>query len=180
MNLADYKSKYAGLSSADVTRLVASDSEFRAATEALYVAYFRSPLNKSCGDCWKDAYVLLMRRTRNIEMEMERLFELKAGALLRDVRNLNDSSKLCTRLNMTDELALYHLGTNPNYIGLFAKYPDNWQKLANDYVAKLDGKKAKAEAAAPEVKEAVTEDAKDAETKAATEKKASRKKAASK
>lgn len=139
MTLQEYKQKYAGLSSADVTRLVASDAEFRNATEANYTAYFRSELNTKCGDCWKDAYVLLMRRTPDTNMETERQFELKAGALLRDVRTFAND-KLATRLNLTDELALYHLGTNPGCIGSFSKYPDNWQELAAAYIAKIDGK----------------------------------------
>lgn len=148
MTLEEYKQKYGGLSESDVNHKVHSDSEFRDATESLYTAYFRMQLNKSCGDCWKDAYILLLRRKSSKIMEQEKRYELVAGALLRDVRNMNDSSRLVTRLNLTDELAMYHLGTNPDYIKFFGKYPENWREESAAYVAKLDGKQPEGEAAA--------------------------------
>lgn len=158
MTLEQYKSKYRGLSESEVNRLIRSDSDFRNATEALYVAYFRTPLNKKCGDCWKDAYILLLRRESSTIMEQTRKYELVAGALLRDVRNMNDDSRLVTRRNLTDELAMYHLGTNPNCIRFFSKYPENWREESAAYVAKLDGKadekSGDADAAAKAVKSA--------------------------
>ena len=57
------------------------------------------------------------------------LFELREGVILYDVVN-HDTSKNVTRQNLTDELALYHLRTNPDYIKHFTKYPDNWYELA--------------------------------------------------
>lgn len=156
MSLEDYKSRYGGRSESEVNSLVHSDSEFRDATEALYQAYFRMQLNKKCGDCWKDAYILLQTRKVSKDMEHERLFDLKAGALLRDVRNMNDSSRLVTRLNLTDDLALYHLGTNPDYIKFFSKYPENWRELATRHIAKLDAPAADA-AEDPEAKKAAAE-----------------------
>ena len=155
MTLDEYKARYSGLSEREVSGLVHSSSEFRAATEALYESYFRQQINTSCGDCWKDAYILLLTKKTNKDMETEMKFALKAGALLRDVRNMNDSSRLATRLNLTDDLALYHLGTNPDYLKFFSKYPANWRELAKKYISKLDApedveeKKAAPTAAAP-------------------------------
>ena len=57
------------------------------------------------------------------------LFELKEGVILYDVVN-HDTSKNAVRQNLTDELALYHLRTNPDYIKHFTKYPENWYELA--------------------------------------------------
>ena len=31
--------------------------------------------------------------------------------------------------NITDELAVYHLRTNPKCIKYFSRYPENWQEL---------------------------------------------------
>ena len=61
---------------------------------------------------------------------------------------MNDNTRLVTRLNLTDELAKYHLGTNPDYIKFFSKYPENWREESAAYVAKLDGKQPESEAAA--------------------------------
>jgi len=137
MTLLEYREKYQGLSQADVQSkaLYQPDEEFKQATEALYVTYFRQSINKSCGDCWKDAYVLLMLTKKDNTMENQRLFDLKAGAILYDVVN-NDNSLMCTTLNITDELALYHLSKNPAYISKFSQFPDNWSDLVNDYIAK--------------------------------------------
>lgn len=49
--------------------------------------------------------------------------------MLVDVIN-GDNAKMATHHNLTDELALYHLRTNPKSIRLFSKYPENWQELA--------------------------------------------------
>lgn len=79
-------------------------------------------------NCWADAFILLMRIKPETYNAMEnRLFDLKAGALL----TCSDSTKSCSRHNITDELALFHLRINPKCIRLFSRYPDNWEELAN-------------------------------------------------
>ncbi len=78
-----------------------------------------------------DAFVLLMRfDTSKLNAMKNRQFELKAGALLVDVKN-GRNDLMATHHNLTDELALYHLRTNPKSIKHFAKYPKNWEELAN-------------------------------------------------
>lgn len=49
----------------------------------------------------------------------ELLYELKAGAILYD----NDSTKVCTKHNLSNELAEYHINKNPEIIVKFSKYP---------------------------------------------------------
>ena len=118
------------MSHGDVRELIRSNDDFKATLESLYKAVYKTSLNTQCPDCWADAYIILMSQDINkLNAMAERKFELRAGALLIDVVN-GDPSKTCSRANITDELALYHLRTNPDYITLFYQYPDNWQELA--------------------------------------------------
>ena len=151
MSIEEYKSRYKGMSQSDVRKLARADSDFRDATERIYTASFHTALNKNCGDCWCDAYALIMLTANDKLMERSnRHYELRAGALLRDVRK-DDNTKLCSHHNLTDELALYHLGTNPNCIKYFRKYPDDWKEQAEKYIRELDGvAEPKAEQKEPE------------------------------
>lgn len=118
------------MSSTQVRELIRDDADFRRETERLYVGIFRQSLNKSCSNCWFDAFILLMRTDLNkLNAMKEKRFDLRAGAVLYDVVN-HDPAKTVTHHNITDELALYHLRTNPDYIKFFNLYPDNWQELA--------------------------------------------------
>lgn len=124
-----------------VRHLADTSSEFRVATETLYRQATGNALNKNCTECWVDAYAVLATMDESkFEAISTRQFDLKAGALLIDVVK-GDNSKMCTRVNLTDELALYHLKTNPNCIKMFSKYPDNWQELANGTTTKTKKKR---------------------------------------
>lgn len=139
MTTEEYKSRYKGLSQSEVRKLARTDADFRDTTERIYVNSFHAALNKSCGDCFCDAYALIMLTSNDKLMEHStRHFELRAGVLLRDVRK-DDNSKLCTHHNLTDELALYHLGTNPGNIKFFSKYPADWEEQSQAYIRNLLG-----------------------------------------
>ena len=85
VTIAEYKKKYGKLSKDEVRERAKSDSDFRAETEALYKLGFKEELNKSCSECWFDAYVLLMKSDEeDFIRKEESLFELRAGALLLD------------------------------------------------------------------------------------------------
>lgn len=60
-------------------------------------------------------------------------FWLLAGALLQDVVNW-DNDLLCSNANISDDLALYHLKTNPNCRDLFQELPENVDELIEAYV----------------------------------------------
>lgn len=129
MTLAEYRGKYRAMAMSDVRKLAEKDSAFREETERLHKQITHTPLNKGCGECWVDAYAVLMRiDDGEFKKISERKFDLKAGALLIDPVT-GDNSKLCTRKNLTDELAIYHLRANPKCIKKFSKYPENWQEL---------------------------------------------------
>lgn len=128
--LEEFRARYCGLSLSDVRRLVKSDAAFRQQVETLYVCIFHRPLNKRCSDCWLDAFLLLRRTPTDYLMAIkQRQFELRYGALLIDVVD-HDDRKMVSAHNLTDELALYHLRTNPRCIDKFTRYPDNWKTLA--------------------------------------------------
>lgn len=128
--LEQFRERYLGLTSVEVRDLIRDDSVFRREIETLYVAIFHASLNKTCSDCWLDAYIILCRTQTEKLMELKsRKFELRPGALLIDVVG-HDNAKMASGHNLTDELALYHLGTNPGCIRKFSKFPENWQQLA--------------------------------------------------
>lgn len=56
--------------------------------------------------------------------KIECQFELKRGKLLRDVVN-QDVSKNMTQFNISNELALYHLKTNPGCCNFFSQLPED-------------------------------------------------------
>lgn len=155
MTLDEYKRKYAGLAPASVRAMAKTDTAFRRDTEDLYKAVFRKGLNRSCSNCWEDAYIILSTTKTDRLMELkQRKFELRNGALLRDI---NDAGKLCSAHNLTDELAVHHLANNPENIRYFAKYPENWKELVKKYrknaskaVSKENGDAAEEEAATEE------------------------------
>ena len=60
-------------------------------------------------------------------------FWLLAGALLQDCIN-QDIDLCCSNANITDDLALYHLKTNPNCRDQFQELPENVDELIEAYV----------------------------------------------
>jgi hypothetical protein len=93
-------------------------------------------LNRSvagCQNCYMDAYLELINLSIDKVMSKDKIeFRLRNGALLRDV--VNQSIDLnCTNLNITEELALYHLKTNPGCRKMFDKLPDNIEQLLEDF-----------------------------------------------
>lgn len=122
-----FRTKYAKLTRRELLEKIKTEHSFRQELESLYERATGLKLNKSCSDCWMDAYIVLMT-IKEITTMKEKNFELKAGALLIDIVG-HDNDKLCTRHNLTDELALYHLRTNPACKNKFSKLPENLDEL---------------------------------------------------
>lgn len=126
MTLDQYKEQYKGMSAAEVRGLIACSADFRTETEKLYRSIYHKPLNKSCGDCWIDAYVLIMRGDPNkLKAMQQKRYNLRAGAVLVDPK---DPTKTATMNNITDELAIYHLRIHPTCKRLFSLLPENWEE----------------------------------------------------
>jgi hypothetical protein len=71
-----------------------------------------------CSNCVFDAYFELINLK---EIPMETNYRLRAGVILRDVNG--DSSKMMSNANITDDLAKYHLESNPKCAKFFEKMP---------------------------------------------------------
>lgn len=155
-----------------------TDTALRNEIEALSKAFFHKIVS-GCSNCYFDAYIQLI--SLKIDIAMDKLkcaFLLLAGALLQDSVNQN-IDLACSNANITDDLALYHLKTNPNCRDLFQTVPDNLEELLADYklpgeeaeeAAELKAKEEAEELAAKEAKE-VEELAKIEAEKAAKEEK---------
>lgn len=110
-----------------------SNSELRSEIEALSKTFLKRGVH-GCQNCYMDAYFELINI--NIEKAMNVLkcqFVLLVGALLHDVINY-DNDLLCSNANITDDLALYHLKTNPSCIKFFEKYPEDLEAQVKSFV----------------------------------------------
>lgn len=140
MTYEEFITLYGGNSYSQLCQMARSDSEFRAATSSLYRAINGQPLTVTCSDCVADAALYILKNYTKNKAKMESKYKLKGGAfILRDVRNVNDSARMATRHNITDELALYHLYTNPACVKYFDTLPENWEQEVAEYGQKLDG-----------------------------------------
>lgn len=130
MAALEFKQMYKGMGSREVRELISNSRDFRKEIEGIYVGQMHQSMNHNCNDCYMDAYIVIMNTTNERIKAMEtKEFELRAGAVLIDVVK-NDSAKMCNSNTITDELALYHLATNPAYIRFFSRYPEDWQERA--------------------------------------------------
>lgn len=83
---------------------------------------------RGCSNCYSDALFELL--TLNIEKAMQKeecKFKLRGGKLLLDAVS-GDVSKAMTQANISDELALYHLKTNPYCEEYFEELPADWKE----------------------------------------------------
>jgi len=100
--------------------------------ETLSKVFFHKSVS-GCSNCYFDAYIQLISLKINIAMEkIICQFLLLAGALLHDVINF-DNDLLMSNANITDDLSLYHLKTNPNCRQYFQTLPENVDELIDAY-----------------------------------------------
>lgn len=95
---------------------------------------------RGCSNCYSDALFELL--TLNIERAMQKeecKFKLRGGKLLLDAVN-GDVSKAMTQANISDELALYHLKTNPYCEEYFEELPANWKEMVENFDIDTIGK----------------------------------------
>ena len=100
--------------------------------ETLSKVFFHKTVS-GCSNCYFDAYMQLISLKINYAMEkLKCVFLLLAGALLHDVINF-DNDLLMSNANITDDLSLYHLKTNPNCRQYFQTLPENVDELIEAY-----------------------------------------------
>lgn len=104
-----------------------------------------------CTNCYSDALFELL--TLNIERAMQKeecKFKLRGGKLLLDAVN-GDVSKAMTQANISDELALYHLKTNPYCEEYFEELPTDWKEQVEAFdIDKMSKGKSNSEVFDPE------------------------------
>ncbi len=83
---------------------------------AAYFQCFGERMRIGCKTCYIESIFLIKRKMESKHCR----YRLKPGALL---QAFGDASKTCTNHNLTDELAEYHLRTNPGVAHLFSIIP---------------------------------------------------------
>lgn len=130
--LVQFRGTYSKLSPAEVREKFRNEPDFKTEIEDLYHGVFHEKVRRTCSNCWEDAFIMLMTKKVGQMVELsERKFELKAGAVLYDLPS-GDNSKMVSRHNLTDELAVYHLRKDPSRIKFFSVYPENWQEIIKE------------------------------------------------
>lgn len=107
-------------SAADLKHRVSSDPDFKESLEAIYREMFGKKLNNECPDCWHDAYVEIVSKTR-----IDRLFQLRAGAILEDT----ETGVVYNQHNISDRYAIKHLKQHPESLDLFVDVPRHLDAL---------------------------------------------------
>lgn len=124
-NLQATKSNYRN--GRELQREISSNYSFRKEIEYLSKTYLHKTVS-GCSNCYLDAYIQLVNLSTKQVMEQQKCqFRICRGVLMRDVVNL-DASLNMTILNTTNDLALYHLKTNPSSVKYFTQLPDDWEK----------------------------------------------------
>jgi hypothetical protein len=118
------------------------DSTFRKEIEVLYKHFFGRIIS-GCKNCYVDALIELCVIKKETAMAKTTLFVVRRGKILKDIVK-NDARLNLVRGNETEELALYHLHTNPNSAKFFEVLPppDQLKEMLSKYTKKLDPGKA--------------------------------------
>ena len=88
--------------------------------------YYLGHAVSGCMNCYADALIQLCLLKTEKLMERTNLFIMKRGKVLKDIVG-RDSRLNLVRGNETEELALYHLYTNPEARQFFERLPDEKQ-----------------------------------------------------
>lgn len=124
---------------AALERALKCDAQLRSLVERLARHYLQRRVT-GCLNCYTDAYFELLNYKIDMAEQRERcLFRLRNGALLKDVHG--DPEKMATNYNLTNELAVYHLTTNP-LCRRFFDAPDDIDAALAQLTSKADSELA--------------------------------------
>lgn len=102
---------------------IMQDDSLKKEIDVLYQHYFGRAIT-GCKNCYVDALIELCTIKKTTAMSKTDLFVVRRGKVLRDTLT-NDARLNLVRGNETEELALYHLYTNPNSHQFFERLPDD-------------------------------------------------------
>lgn len=133
-----FRDKVNQLKGQQITDFVA-DYSTRKLISDCYFKLFRKSV-AGCDNCYFDAMIEICHiNLQNFMSRISSKFALRAGALLQD--RFGDHSKMCNAHTITDELALYHLATNPGVDKFFTMLPPDWQKQVSEYKKTMGAEK---------------------------------------
>lgn len=117
----------------ELLTLITTNYSFKQEIGVLYSEILNKRVN-GCNNCYADAFFELINllKKEGMETKIEKKFVIMRGVLLHDKVNL-DATKMLSYTNMTAELALYHLATNPDCIKYFSQLPDDWKTQVEEY-----------------------------------------------
>lgn len=117
---------------AELSKELGKNYQLRKEIELLSRKYLNRTVS-GCGNCFFDAYIELINlETKTIMEKEECKFRIRRGKLLKDAVNQN-VSLIMTQANITNELALYHLKTNPDSVEYFEELPEDWEALVENF-----------------------------------------------
>lgn len=102
---------------------IMADEALKREIDVLYRHFYGRAVT-GCKNCYCDALVELCNINKTTAMNKTELFVVRRGKVLKDTVN-NDARLNLVRGNETEELALYHLYTNPGSRKFFEKLPDD-------------------------------------------------------
>ena len=113
-----------------LTNELSQNSELKNEVRLLYSLIYGKQLT-GCINCIADAVFEILKKNNIMEIKPKE-YLLPAGALLHDVVNMG-SGKAMSNANISEELALYHLATNPGCEARFIRLPDDWKQRVEAY-----------------------------------------------
>lgn len=81
--------------------------------------------SRGCGQCYQDAFIEIYIHVKQNGIKNMGQFNLKREEVL----HITGDTKVYTRVNIKDEVAIKYLKQFPNAINRFETYPDDWEKI---------------------------------------------------
>lgn len=126
--LNNLKSNRRFANGSELSKALKNDKALRQEVELLTKFFFGRKVS-GCSSCYSDAYLELMNlKTKRAMEKLESKFALRAGVLLQDVVK-NDISKNMSNANISNDLSLYHLRTNPTCRKFFTRLPEDIEQM---------------------------------------------------
>lgn len=130
MTIDEIKSFITSISLSKVIQEKLSESE-KKTLEQCYHSIGKRFKKSNCNDCYERAFLELEKlvKSNNISIMNDCQFKLRDGIKIQN-HKLNI---IYNNNNLDDEGALMILSVSPKSISQFVKYPDNWEKLVDEY-----------------------------------------------
>lgn len=103
-----------------------------------FLLFGREITNRGCGDCYRDAYILIYNHLKKIKaMPKPSLYKLKLGVVIQ----FFGESNVYSNSNLTDEIAERFLAKNSANKRFFSDLPSNWEERVATRIATASNEK---------------------------------------